>query len=176
MTSSDRKSVDFRTPTYNERFQNESEHELFPDETHQHKNCRVCGPGPLNNLQVPSAFDHVYFGNVVYADDYGFQGYTRGRVTSPERADVVTSELEHRKKGKVVHTLMIDIDFPARLVPSARENHWHLYVDHVMPWRKYKRLLRAMYKSGLIEYGFYRSACRNRATHLRVPWKPKDKS
>jgi len=67
------------------------------------------------------------------------------------------------------HAPAIDIDFPARLVPSSTEGHYHLYFDIQMPWWKYKRLLRALKNAGIVEKGFYKIAKRRKQTHLRLP-------
>lgn len=66
------------------------------------------------------------------------------------------------------HAPALDIDFGARLVPSSTPGHYHLFLDKPMPWRKYKRLLKALRKAGIIEYGYYRASLDRQATHLRT--------
>lgn len=156
--------------TMAERFLMEQEHELYPNSPNlRHVNCRVCGPGPLKRHEVPSVFDHVYHGEVQYTDDYGWRGARQGVVSSPKDADVVTSRIE----GTKYHTIMLDIDLPARLIPSSTPGCSHLYIDAPMTWRQYKRVLRALGKAGVIEKPFAKISIQRGATHLRVPWKDK---
>ena len=68
------------------------------------------------------------------------------------------------------HMLVVDIDLPAALVPSSTPGHYHLYIGETMTWRQYKRVLRAMYRAGLIQYGFYAAAKRRGYTSVRPPW------
>jgi hypothetical protein len=74
-----------------------------------------------------------------------------------------------------LHTVAIDIDHAVRVVPSTTEGHFHLYIDVPMPWRKYRRILKALRNAGVIESGYYSAAVARRATFLRLPWirKPK---
>ena len=58
-------------------------------------------------------------------------------------------------------------------MPSSTPGHSHLYVDAPMPWRRYKRLLRACMKAGLIEKSWYKASVRSRTTYLRPPWRSK---
>ena len=66
------------------------------------------------------------------------------------------------------HAPALDIDFEARLVPSSTPGHYHLFLNKKMSWRKYKRLLRALHKAGIIEYGFYRASLERKQTNLRT--------
>lgn len=158
--------------TRNARWLHEQEHELWPDKSLSefgHKDCRVCGPGPLRRGEVPSAFAHVFYTLKKFRDDYGFAYQKRQRCT-PENAKVVSSEIEGTRDS---HTIMLDIDMPACLIESSTPGHFHLYIDRQLPWRKYKRLLRSLKQAGVIEPGFYKASVQRRATHLRPPWKDK---
>lgn len=157
-----------------ERDIQEREHSLFPDEVHKHMNCRVCGPGPLKRGKVPSDYRHIFYrtDRELVHDDYGgrFHVEVRKECTA-ENAQVVSSELdEHRG----MHTPIIDIDVPARLIESSTSGHSHLYIDTPMPWRKYRRLLRALYKAGIIEKNYYKVSVKRKGTHLRPPWSDKE--
>lgn len=157
--------------TLNERWVMEQEHELYPDSPNlRHVNCRVCGPGPLKRWEVPSIYDHVFRGGVTYTDDYGLSYAGQGVVSSPGQADVVTSQIE----GTKYHSFMVDVDIPARLIPSTTPGCSHLYIDTPMTWRQYRRALRALAAAGVVEEGFYKASKRRGATHLRVPWKDKE--
>lgn len=151
----------------------EREHELYetpPDENGwQHTNCRVCGPGPLKRGLIPSQHNHVFYRTEqkVLADEYGVHRWEERVECPPKEAQVVSSELD---ESRGCHTVMLDIDIRSRLIESSTPGHHHLYIDKVMSWRKYKRLLRAMYKAGIIEKGYYQVSVKRKATHLRPPW------
>jgi hypothetical protein len=72
--------------------------------------------------------------------------------------------------GEDMHTVALDIDVPVRVLPSSSYGHYHLLIDVAMPWWKYRRLLKALAKAGIIERGYYRASVRRRATFLRLPW------
>lgn len=158
------------TPTQVARDIQEREHELFPDRTDwKHLDCRVCGPGPLKRGFVPSIFPHIFYRlNKEWVSD----GYSRWQMEKrqeclPQYAQVVSSELDERRG---YHTVMIDVDLPARLIESSTEGHYHLYIDRPMRWWRYKRLLKALMRAGVIEEGFYKASLSRKATHLRPPW------
>lgn len=48
-----------------------------------------------------------------------------------EHEDIIAglSEHEHPLKGQRKHTILLDLDVPAKLVPSTTEGHSHLYID-----------------------------------------------
>lgn len=100
-------------------------------------------------------------------DDY------RKEVRKPvqvQDADVVSSELPNGK-----HAPCIDIDVPIRAIESTTPDHWHLYIEHEMTWREYKRVLRALVAAGVVEKGYYRASKARRGTHVRLPWVTKNK-
>lgn len=157
-----------RSIVENERWMQENEHELFPDGPHDHKNCRVCGPGPLKRNEVPSSFSHRFYKMVKWDDGYSF-GSSR-KLCGAADAEVVSSELDDGSG----HTPMLDIDLPVRVIESSTPGHHHLYIDKKMSWLQYRRLLKALYKAGIIEKGWYQASLARRGTHLRPPWKEKD--
>lgn len=148
----------------------EREHELFPDKTDwKHLDCRVCGPGPLKRGELPSAYPHVWYKTEKEALD---NGYTISMVEvrrecMPQYAQTVSSEIDDRRGW---HTPMLDIDLPARLIESSTPGHYHLYIDHPIPWWRYKRLLKALMKAGIIEKNYYKASVARKGTHLRPPW------
>lgn len=71
------------------------------------------------------------------------------------------------------HAPAIDIDMPCRLVPSSTPGHFHLYIEKEMDWKTYEELLKALTRAGIVEDGFLHMAQKYKATHLRVPGKPK---
>lgn len=160
------------SPTQTERWIQEQEHELWPERSrreHDHTDCRVCGPGPLGRGEIPSELPHVFYNFKIFNTNYGV--YEERVRCKPSEAKVVSSEIEGTKES---HTIMLDIDLPARLVESSTPGHYHLYIDKMLRWREYKRLLRALMRAGIIEKGFYRASVGRRATHLRPPWSQKN--
>lgn len=124
----------------------------------------------LGAAMVPSMFDHP-----LYSVDWSpGNGYTAGGETRTERgtshspargAEVVASTIVGTRK----HTLMLDIDVPATLLPSSTEGHAHLYIDVEMSWRKYRRVVKALAKAGIVEPAYYRASASRRHTALRLP-------
>jgi hypothetical protein len=49
------------------------------------------------------------------------------------------------------HAPVIDLDVPARLIPSRTPGHSHLYLDVPMSWAQYSALLHALAGAGVIE-------------------------
>lgn len=87
-------------------------------------------------------------------------------VSSIEQADLVTSH----SSIEGYHLPVLDLDFRAYLIPSSTHGHYHLYMDRPVPWRKYKKLLKALYRAGIIEYGFYKNSIKRGYTSARLPW------
>jgi hypothetical protein len=83
---------------------------------------------------------------------------------APEaESDFISSLLEDDR-----HAPLFDLDIPARLVPSTTPGHTHLYIDHPMSWRQYKRLVRAMVRAGVVEKSWGREVIRSRMGLLRT--------
>ncbi len=99
-------------------------------------------------------------------------GYLRRRKTevaypaSAELADlVVVSRLPNGK-----HSPVLDLDFSATLLPSSTPGHHHLYLDGLLlPWWRYRVLLRVLAWAGVIEKAYYKHSVRRRATAVRLP-------
>lgn len=98
------------------------------------------------------------------SDNYGQEYERRVRVKHPFDGNVISSLLEDGQ-----HAPALDLDVPAELLPSSTVGHSHLYIDVPTSWRRYKRLLRALWKAGIIERGYYRASVARRQTHLRKP-------
>lgn len=74
------------------------------------------------------------------------------------------------------HRPVLDIDFPAMLVPSSTPGHFHLYLDLSMDEEKYLRFVEALSEFGVVSK-FYAKVSRQRGqTFCRLPWVRKDKS
>lgn len=82
-------------------------------------------------------------------------------------ANVMTSKLR-LKKDK--HKVVLDIDLPAQLLPSSTPGHFHLLIDHEVPWDKYVNLLNALAEAGVIEEGYAGASIARGWTAVRLPW------
>ncbi len=94
------------------------------------------------------------------------------RYEVPEaEATLVSSHVQDTR----LHAPVLDIDFEARLVPSSTPGHYHLFLDKAMSWGKYCRLMKALYKAGVIEKGFYKMSAVRGASFVRTkPTKGKE--
>lgn len=86
------------------------------------------------------------------------------------KADIIASSIP----GTGLHTIMLDLDVPAKLVPSSTPGHSHLYIDVTLPWWRYRRLLDALVEANVLEPGYVRASKVRGFTALRLPWIRKD--
>lgn len=95
-----------------------------------------------------------------------------------EEAHVATSLIagqgEVRDPSFARHRVVLDLDMEAELVPSSTPGHYHLYLDHEMPWFRYRRLLSALAEAGIIEDGYAGASERRGFTCVRLPWVKKE--
>lgn len=68
------------------------------------------------------------------------------------------------------HKVILDIDFPAQLIPSSTPGHYHLYIDKEMSERAYFNLVAAFVQAGIIEQGYLGASERRGYTSARLPW------
>ena len=68
-----------------------------------------------------------------------------------------------------LHYPCIDLDLPARLVPSSTEGHFHLYIDRPVMWDAYVKLLDALVNADLVEVGYRDAAVAQGGTTVRMP-------
>lgn len=88
-------------------------------------------------------------------------------VDSVDEANLITSRVE----GSVTrHKPVIDLDLPARLVPSSTPGHYHLYIDAEVSWEAYARLLKAFVEAGLVEKGYLGASLSRGFSSVRPPW------
>ena len=94
-------------------------------------------------------------------------------VTAEEKeaANVYGSRVEPIFPGEAEewHAPALDIDFPARLLPSSTAGHFHLYLDTIMYWEDYAKLLRVMAEVGILEQGYVDASLERKMTCLRRP-------
>lgn len=85
-------------------------------------------------------------------------------------ANLIGSLIDH-DSGAELHLPVIDLDFPARLIPSSTNGHFHLYLDGMKPltWDAYRRLLHALTEAGVIEPRYYFHCIRRGQSLVRKP-------
>jgi hypothetical protein len=109
-------------------------------------------------------------------DNFDAPGYGKAGEDRSERpieeSNVVSSEICGRDARGLAgqHTLMLDLDVPAVLIPSSTPGHSHLYVDFAIPWDRYEKLLRALADCGIVEPGYVFASIERKHTALRLPW------
>lgn len=103
-------------------------------------------------------------------EDRGYGGRQRvdERCVAAD-ANIITSEVQHSS----MHAPVLDVDMPCALVPSSTPGHFHLFIERGMTWRRYRRLLRALGRAGILERAFVRASLRRGYTAVRVPWERK---
>jgi hypothetical protein len=67
------------------------------------------------------------------------------------------------------HAPVIDMDFPVHVMPSRQPGHSHLYIDKLVSWDDYKKLLKLMADIGLVEQGYADSAMNSGQSFVRLP-------
>lgn len=100
--------------------------------------------------------------DVPVIDSYGDSHWTRKLVHDPE------GELYGSLVGDGVHIPMFDLDMHCELVESSTPGHYHLYINHPILTRKYKKLMKAFLAAGLIEKGWYDLFKKDKMACLRV--------
>lgn len=86
-----------------------------------------------------------------------------------DEANLVSSRIDDGEHaGK--HTVAIDLDVPAVLIPSSTPGHSHLYIDVPMTWEQYNGVLEALAGAGILETGYVAACKRRKHTSLRLPW------
>lgn len=68
------------------------------------------------------------------------------------------------------HKVVLDIDVPAKLVPSSTPGHSHLYIDAEMSWEHYSAILIALGAAGVLEEGYVKASLSRKHTAVRLPW------
>lgn len=128
-------------------------------------------PGRLNAWR--DCFYHLQKWAVDFKSDTDYEGTDRDRVDTWNEANALSSEIVRWPLHKGEHCILLDIDQEAFLFPSGTHGHHHLYIEAMLPWRKYRVLLWVLQWCGVIERGYYKAAVRRKATFLRTPDKKK---
>lgn len=103
------------------------------------------------------------------AYDEGF--YTK---IPDEVADIDSAELISSLTSAGTHRPLLDIDFPAVVIPSTTPGHGHLYIDKEMSWKDYQKLLNLFADLGIIEHGYRGASLARGYSALRLPWVKKE--
>ncbi len=67
------------------------------------------------------------------------------------------------------HRPVLDLDIPAKLVPSSTPGNSHLYIDLPITPEKYMALLQALQDAGILQRGYAQAGIRRGATFVRPP-------
>lgn len=132
--------------------------------------------------QHPFPGNRLRYARVLNENTTGAYSYERPEVSTDDiaRANLLTSEVnvetlpdrtvfEHPPRT-AQHRPVLDLDFPARLVPSTTDGHYHLYLDKPMTWTVYVNLLRALAEAGIIERGYANASIQRGYSAVRTPW------
>lgn len=127
---------------------------------------------PAPEIDLPDFMVGHELVNVEGIDEPGYvQDREHKPVDSLDDANVISSKV----KGTTRHKVIIDLDFPAALIPSTTEGHFHLYLDKELTSPEMEKLLVALHEAGIIAEGNMNQWHRFRAVFLRLPWvKKKD--
>lgn len=126
-------------------------------------------------MEIPGVVRRLLYKDVKWYDEYGAEEGISRTIATPEDAEVVSSEVVKCEYGGIalvdtLHSPVLDIDIPAYLVDSTTPGHSHLYFDHLMTWRQYKRLLKALGRAGILEPGYVKASIKRGHTSVRAPW------
>jgi len=127
--------------------------ELLPKYVRNHQLAKLARP------EQDETGDIDYSGEVVSADRL-------------EEAEVVTSLGEPSFVD--LHRPILDVDLPMHIIPSSTEGHGHLYIDKLLTWHQYERLLSVLADCGIIERGYYNVSVAREHTAVRLPWVKKE--
>lgn len=118
---------------------------------------------------------------VPHLPDYEVDANTMERTNDEDEAVLRSSIVKDIsvKTGIVwmdqdMHAPALDIDLPCTLIESSTKGHYHLYIDKVMPWADYEKLLTVMTEVGIIEEGFLNMSVKRKCSLLRVRDKKHD--
>lgn len=98
--------------------------------------------------------------------------YSAAHVRTEDIADAHIVLSEDPAAG--LHRPVLDIDFPAALIPSSTPGHFHLYLDKPMGLATYEELLVALAAAGIIEDGYANVSLARGYTSARLPWVRKE--
>lgn len=110
---------------------------------------------------VPTGLDAVLDAEIITS-------WTGEREEPPVAGTDDWSALAHMPE--TFHRPVLDLDFDAALFPSTSADHHHLYLDKVLPWSDYVKLLDVLAEVGIIEPGYRDASIAREFTSVRLPW------
>lgn len=130
-------------------------------------------PDEVVKREHPFPGNMTYYLNTFTPDSADPELPPENRVEADiDKANLLSSEASGIFAG--LHRPVLDIDFPAKLVPSSTPGRFHLYLDIDMPWADYEKLLKVMAEVGVLEPGYVAASIERKATFVRLPWVRKD--
>lgn len=88
-----------------------------------------------------------------------------------EEANLITSRVEGDPD---THKLILDIDFPVKVIPSSTPGHFHLYLDKEIDTFALENILYVLASARIIEPGYAQSSMQRGYTAVRLPWIKKE--
>jgi hypothetical protein len=120
-----------------------------------------------------SKYPHQFFAVSKWTVDSGeaWPSEPDREAASPAEASIIASRIPGDENE---HTVMLDLDVPARLIPSTTPGHYHLYIDVKVSWSRYQRLLHALERAGILQPGYVKASIARGYSALRLPWVRKE--
>jgi hypothetical protein len=89
-----------------------------------------------------------------------------------QESNIITSlmDIPGEQLEDPMHRPVIDIDKSVTVIPSTTSGHSHLYINHMMPWSDYVKLLEVLVEIGVVEPGYLNASLARGYTALRLPW------
>ena len=125
--------------------------------------CQKCGKRDLSDIEAPQR--RLYYNRMLAEGKgtYGGGNTNIVEVDSENEANLISSLTVND-----THAPVIDLDLPARLLPSKTPGHFHLYLDVEMPHDDYFKLLKVMSEVGLVEEGYYQASVNQQSSFVRT--------
>jgi hypothetical protein len=128
----------------------------------------------MNTRQHPFPGNRLLHVNNMSTEEATLPNEQRIPTTDLDYANVCTSGYDHPvgngPDDNLWHRPVLDMDFPVQVHSSSTPGHCHVYIDKVLPWEAYVRLLEVMAEVGLLEPGYVRASVERGHTAARLPW------
>lgn len=125
--------------------------------------CLICGNRDLSDVKMPVR--RLYYNyDLASGEKTTYSGSEKNKEVKTENEANLISSLTINN----THAPVIDLDLPARLLPSKTEGHYHLYLDVEMDEDDYFKLLKVMAEVGLVEDGYYKASLKKGASFVRT--------
>lgn len=127
----------------------------------------------MKELKVPSSLERIFCRSKgpLKRTSGAFQpGANHTNVCPIEDANLVSSRIAGMSLHSNLHAPTLDLDMQCALVSSSTPGHFHLYIDKVMTWENYQKLLIVMREVGILERGFVNCSIEQGQSTLRLPW------